>query len=99
MIRDGCCFRCIVPVVAAAWTGGGAAGSVRHCGDQSGDVLARVVINMGHDVFTGTIPTGLPYMQLNHWWNEDLLPGVKVDQDVQLQLSYLTQDGWAHIQP
>ena len=33
------------------------------------------------------------------WVNADLLPGVKVDNDVLLRLINLTQDGFVQIQP
>ena len=35
----------------------------------------------------------------NKWVNSDLLPGVKVDNDVLLRLITLTQDGYVQIHP
>lgn len=127
---------------------------------------AKVIMNMDRDVYSGTLPTGIYYMELllshyvpahvplqmvalfhsegghmvlndaaynrvrhastgnpwkekiaalqkagvsfelcsftaytNKWVNSDLLPGVKVDNDVLLRLITLTQDGYVQIHP
>jgi len=160
--------------VAAAWLAPPAFGQVVTPPERSGVVIdnvvplraTKVVMNMDHDAMSGSLPTGLYYMELilshfagsslplamtalfhdhgaylvlddaaydrvrhtttgnpwktrvaalqragvlfeicsfsmynNGWVNADLLPGVKVDNDVLLRLIDLTQDGYVQIQP